>query len=136
MTSQTVGRPPARSRAKRHTSRQRKIQCDACGFIAYASAGALMTAGLPSCGCGARMAVAHVRDLAIIEPDAFEALADSMPTRGARNALMLEAGYAGAIIHYKDSDPATRAKASATRRRNTATRKALEARAAAAAMPF
>jgi hypothetical protein len=38
----TPGRP-----ARGHKGRQRKLSCPACGFICYASASAITTAGLP-----------------------------------------------------------------------------------------
>jgi len=58
------GRP-----AKGYGGRQRKLKCDSCGFIAYATAGAVDRAGArPSCGCGGSMHWANERDRIIIEP--------------------------------------------------------------------
>lgn len=62
------GRP-----AKGHVGRQRKVHCERCGFIAYASRGALQRSGLPSCGCGEPMTLANLRDRAAVEWDALEA---------------------------------------------------------------
>lgn len=61
------GRP-----AKGHVGRQRKVHCERCGFIAYASRRALQRSGLPVCGCGEPMALANLRDRYAIEPDAVE----------------------------------------------------------------
>ena len=77
--TRSPGRPAARSKAKRHSSRQRKLACSACGFICYASAGAVIACGLPRCACGAPMSVANPRDLAVIDPDQFDQLAGSLP---------------------------------------------------------
>lgn len=117
-------------RATTRNGRQRKLSCDRCGFICYASAGAVIRAGVPVCGCGAPMTVANPRDLAVIDPDGFDALAGAMPTRSAFNALMRECGYTDSIIRDRSSDPMARARAAASRRATMARR------AAAAEMPF
>jgi hypothetical protein len=63
------GRP-----AKGHVGRQRKLLCSGCGFIAYASAGAIGRAGgLPTCGCGGELHLPNLRDRAAVEGDALEA---------------------------------------------------------------
>ena len=103
--TRTPGRPPARTHAKRHQSRQRKLLCPACWFIAYASAVAVIACGLPSCACGRSMSVALPRDLAVIDPDQFDELAGSTPTRGAYNAMMRDAGFDGMILRNKGDDP-------------------------------
>lgn len=53
-------------------TRLRKIHCEACGFIARTTRGALIRSGLPSCGCGERMTLADLRDRAAVEWDALE----------------------------------------------------------------
>lgn len=88
----TPGRP-----AKGHKGRQRKLSCEACGFIAYASAGAIMAAGIPSCGCGRPMEIANLRDLEVIDPEGFERLVGSLGLK-AGNAAMRELGYTDAIV--------------------------------------
>lgn len=88
----TPGRP-----AKGHKGRQRKLACPACGFIAYASAGAVQSAGIPTCGCGSPMAVANLRDLEVIDPDGFEQLVGSLSLKGG-NAAMRELGYLDSIV--------------------------------------
>lgn len=63
------GRP-----AKGHKGRQRKLCCPECGFICYATAGAVERAGgLPSCACGSPLIVPNLRDRAVIEWDQLEA---------------------------------------------------------------
>jgi hypothetical protein len=99
-----AGRPPARLKSKRHQSRQRKLACSACGFICYASAGAVMSCGLPRCGCGQSMNVANPRDLAVIDPDGFEQLAGSLP-KAAHNAMMRDCGFDAMILRDKGHDP-------------------------------
>lgn len=81
------GRP-----AKGHVGRQRKIHCEACGFIAYASRGALQRSGFPLCGCGEVMQLANLRDRAAVEWDALEAELSSYG-RPAYQAAMRELGY-------------------------------------------
>ena len=81
------GRP-----AKGHVGRQRKVHCEACGFIAYASRGALQRSGLPVCGCGQPMLLANLRDRAAVEWDALEAELLSYG-RDAYDAAMRELGY-------------------------------------------
>ena len=85
------GRP-----AKGHTGRQRKVLCEACGFIAYASRGALQRSGFPVCGCGRPMALANLRDRAAVEWDALEAELASYG-RDAYTAAMRELGYTDMI---------------------------------------
>lgn len=81
------GRP-----AKGHKGRQRKLCCPDCGFIAYATAGAVERAGgLPTCACGARMIVPNLRDRAVIEWDALEADLSRLG-RDEWNAAMREIG--------------------------------------------
>ena len=99
------GRPPARLIAKRHQSRQRKLSCE-CGFICYASAGAVVACGLPVCGCGRELTVANPRDLAVIDPDGFEDAANGMPTLAGHNALMRAGGFTDSIIRGPGHDPA------------------------------
>lgn len=91
MSNRAPGRP-----SKGHKGRQRKLACPACGFIAYASAGAVIAAGIPTCGCGQPMTVANLRDLEKIDPDGFEQLLGSLSVK-ARNAAMRELGYTDAI---------------------------------------
>ena len=98
------GRPPARAKAKRHSSRQRKLLCPACGFIAYASAGAVIACGLPRCACGSALSVANPRDLAVIDPDQFDQLAGSLP-KGAHNQMMRECGFDAMVIRDPGHDP-------------------------------
>jgi hypothetical protein len=86
------GRP-----AKGHKGRQRKLCCPDCGFIAYATAGAVERAGgLPSCACGGAMIVPNLRDRAAIEWDALEAELVSYG-RDAYDAAMRELGYGGMV---------------------------------------
>jgi hypothetical protein len=85
------GRP-----AKGHVGRQRKVHCERCGFIAYASRGALQRSGLPRCGCGESMTLANLRDRAAVEWDALEAELVSYG-RDAYTAAMRELGYAGMV---------------------------------------
>lgn len=85
------GRP-----AKGYVGRQRKIHCEPCGFIAYASRGALQRSGLPVCGCGEPMTLANLRDRAAVEYDALEAELLSYG-RDAYDAAMRELGYTGMI---------------------------------------
>lgn len=77
-------------------TRLRKIECEECGFIARAAAGALRHAGMPTCGCGGATVVPELRDLVDIDPDAFEELANSLAPR-ARTAAMRILGYDQAI---------------------------------------
>lgn len=112
------GRPPARLKAKRHASRQRKLACTACGFICYASAGAVIACGLPRCGCGMPLSVANPRDLSVIDPESFEQLAGQLP-KAAHNAMMRTAGYDGMVIRDKGHDPAV-ARARAARQKRCA----------------
>jgi hypothetical protein len=86
-----AGRP-----AKGHVGRQRKVHCERCGFIAYASRGALQRSGLPVCGCGEPMTLANLRDRAAVEWDALEAELVSYG-RDAYDAAMRELGYTGMI---------------------------------------
>lgn len=52
---------------------QRKLVCDSCGFIAYATAGALTRAGgFPTCLCGQPLVLANIRDRAVYEWDKLE----------------------------------------------------------------
>jgi hypothetical protein len=117
------------SAAKQSKSRQRKLHCASCGFIAYASAGAVISCGLPVCACGERMSVAKPRDLAVIDPDGFEQLAGSLSKRG-HNEMMREAGFDGMVIRDPGHDPAVQ--------RTRALRAHAKRRAAmvAPAMPF
>jgi hypothetical protein len=85
------GRP-----AKGHVGRQRKVHCERCGFIAYASRGALQRSGLPVCGCGEAMTLANLRDRAAVEWDALEAELVSYG-RDAYTAAMRELGYGGVV---------------------------------------
>ena len=85
------GRP-----AKGHTGRQRKLYCERCGFIAYASRGALERCGFPSCACGEPMALANLRDRALVE---WEQLERELMAYGrdANNAAMRELGHTGMV---------------------------------------
>jgi hypothetical protein len=85
------GRP-----AKGHVGRQRKVHCEACGFIAYASRSALQRSGLPVCGCGEPMTLANLRDRAAVEWDALEAELRSYG-RDAYDAAMRELGYSAMV---------------------------------------
>jgi hypothetical protein len=89
------GRP-----AKGHVGRQRKVHCERCGFIAYASRGALQRSGLPRCGCGEPMALANLRDRAAVEWDALAAELLSYG-RDAYDAAMRELGCTGMIAPRK-----------------------------------
>lgn len=91
----TQRRPGGRP-AKGHTGRQRKVHCERCGFIAYASRGALQRSGFPCCGCGEAMTLANLRDRAAVEWDALEAELLSYG-RGAYDAAMRELGYVDMI---------------------------------------
>jgi hypothetical protein len=53
--------------AKGHTGRQRKLACS-CGFICYASAGAIRKRGVPVCACGEPLTIAHMRDAVKVSP--------------------------------------------------------------------
>lgn len=91
-------RPPTKSR-------QRKIACGKCGAILYGSA-ATLAAGLPTCACGGAFEVANLADLAVIDPDGFEAAIEltqlgtegkgAANKGGAYNATMRVLGYADA----------------------------------------
>jgi hypothetical protein len=87
--------PPAALRggrpAKGHVGRQRKVHCERCGFIAYASRGALQRSGLPRCGCGEQLQLANLRDRFAVEPDALESELVSYG-RSAYDAAMRELG--------------------------------------------
>jgi hypothetical protein len=89
---QNVGGRPA----KGHVGRQRKVHCERCGFIAYASRGALQRSGFPVCGCGEPMTLANLRDRAAVEWDELEAELLSYG-RGAYDAAMRELGYTAMI---------------------------------------
>ena len=102
--TRSPGRPAARSKVKRHSSRQRKLACSACGFICYASAGAVIACGLPRCACGLAMSVANPRDLAVIDPDQFDQLAGSLP-KAAHNAMMRDCGFDTMVIRDPGHDP-------------------------------
>jgi hypothetical protein len=102
--TRSPGRPPARAKAKRHSSRQRKLACNSCGFICYASAGAVIACGLPVCACGQPLSVALPRDLAVIDPDGFEQLAGRL-SKAAHNRLMRACGFDAMILRDKGHDP-------------------------------
>jgi hypothetical protein len=61
-------------------------------MIVYASAAAYARCGLPTCGCGERMTLANLRDVAVVEPESLDRL-------GERdfNAAMRELGYVDMI---------------------------------------
>lgn len=80
------GRP-----AKGYQGRQRKVHCERCGFIAYASRSALQRSGLPRCGCDEPLRLANLRDRYAVEPDALEAELLSYG-RSAYDAAMRELG--------------------------------------------
>ncbi len=84
------GRP-----AKDHSGRQRKIHCETCGFIAYASRGAIERCGTPVC-CGEPLKLANLRDRADIEWDVLERELSSLG-RDAYNTAMAEIGAVGMI---------------------------------------
>lgn len=54
---------------KNYAGRQRKVSCSECGFIAYASFGALERCGFPRCACGESMQLANFRDRAELDYD-------------------------------------------------------------------
>jgi hypothetical protein len=92
------GRP-----AKGHKGRQRKLCCPDCGFIAYATAGAVERAGgLPLCACGGAMIVPNLRDRAVIEWDTLEAELSRLGV-DRWNAAMREIG-ATALVAPKHAD--------------------------------
>jgi hypothetical protein len=68
-----VGRP-----AKDHSGRQRKLQCERCGFLCYVSRGALQRCGVPRCACGETLRLANLRDRAAVEWDQLAAELESM----------------------------------------------------------
>jgi hypothetical protein len=69
--------------AKGHKGRQRKLECSGCGFIAYASRGAIERAGVPMCGCGEPLTVANVRDLIALDMvDYREVSSDQLRAEG------------------------------------------------------
>jgi len=84
-----------------HRGRQRKLSCPLCGFIAYATAGALTRAGVPVCGCGEPMVLAKVRDRAYVEWDNLEAELQALG-RDAYNAAMRELGFTDMIERRTD----------------------------------
>jgi hypothetical protein len=89
-------RNPGGRPAKGHKGRQRKIHCERCGFIAYASASALERFGFPSCACGDPLVLANLRDRAIVEWDTLER--DLMAQgRGVFDAAMRELGFTDMI---------------------------------------
>jgi hypothetical protein len=68
------GRNPGGRPAIDYRGYQRKLVCDSCGFIAYATAGALTRAGgFPTCACGQPLVLANLRDRAVYEWDKLEA---------------------------------------------------------------
>lgn len=77
-------------------SRQRKIECPACGVILYGSAAALGV-GMPTCACGESMVVANLGDLAVIDPEGFEKVAGTLGERE-HNGLMRVLGYDHAVV--------------------------------------
>lgn len=84
MIENDVAAAPARKcgrKPKGYTGRLRKIECPApgCGFIAQVSRGALVRCGFPTCGCGERMQLAHMRDRAVVE---YDALAEELESFG------------------------------------------------------
>jgi hypothetical protein len=93
-----VGRP-----AKDHSGRQRKVYCQRCGFIAYASRRALQRAGMPSCGCGESLQIANLRDRAAVE---WDALAEELESYGrdAYDAAMRELGYTNMIAPRRSAE--------------------------------
>jgi hypothetical protein len=64
----------------------------------------VISCGLPRCGCGKSMNVAHPRDLAVIDPDQFEQLAGSL-SKAAHNAMMRDCGFDAMILRDKGHDP-------------------------------
>jgi hypothetical protein len=86
------GRP-----AKDHRGRQRKMHCASCGFIAYASRGAIERCGMPVCGCGEPMVLANLRDRAQLEWDALERELSALG-RDAYNDAMREIGARDLVI--------------------------------------
>jgi len=110
------GRP-----AKGHTGRQRKLYCERCGFIAYASRGALERCGFPSCACGEPMALANLRDRALVE---WEQLERELMAYGrdAYNAAMRELGHTGMVETHRNSCQDKRRSSLTTRLRSKAPR--------------
>lgn len=94
--SPVAPRNPGGRPAKGHVGRQRKVHCERCGFIAYASRGALQRSGLPVCGCGEPMTLANLRDRAAVEWDALEAELLSYG-RDAYDTAMRQLGYSGMV---------------------------------------
>jgi hypothetical protein len=91
------GRNPGGRPAKDQRGRQRKLHCERCGFIAYASASALERCGFPSCACGEPMVLANLRDRAIVEWDQLERELSKLGER-AYNAAMRELGFTDMIV--------------------------------------
>lgn len=87
------GRP-----AKDHRGRQRKLLCDSCGFIAYATTGAIERAGgLPICACGGTLTLPNLRDRAVVE---WDTLAGELKQLGpdAWNDAMREIGSPDLVV--------------------------------------
>lgn len=51
------------------TTRQRKVECVACGVIVRMSRAAMLKSGLPTCGCGTPMTCSDLDDLAAVAPE-------------------------------------------------------------------
>lgn len=83
-----VGGRPATDRR----GRQRKLECQECGLIAYASAAAILRApDRPQC-CGEPLTLPNLRDRAVVEWDALETELASAG-RATYEAAMRELGY-------------------------------------------
>jgi hypothetical protein len=90
-TKNVGGRP-----AKGYRGRQRKLECESCGFIVYTTAGAVeKCGGRPSCFCGRAMRWANERDRLTIEPDE---LLDDIGTKRFRS-LCFEHGFRDLAKH-------------------------------------
>jgi hypothetical protein len=87
-------------------SRQRKIECEGCGAILYGSA-ATLAGGLPTCACGGAFIVANLGDLAVVDPNAFERVRESLGERE-HNGLMRVLGYDHAITSTNKRSIGTR----------------------------
>ena len=90
-------RNPGGRPVKNRSGKLRKVHCELCGVILYASASALQRSGLPTCGCGEPMVLANLRDRAIVEWDQLERELSQLGER-AFNQAMRELGYTDMIL--------------------------------------
>lgn len=98
--SSTPAKPRGKGGRKRTNGagdRSRKLECPDCGFIARCSAGALNAAGFPSCGCGARLELANLRDRAQLDWETLSAeIAQLAPAE--QNRIYRELGYLDLVV--------------------------------------